>query len=91
MQNSASGQGLERSNSTASSTYSFDVGDEKAGGGGAAAAGAAGLTRGNTLAVAAPGGVARGNTVRQYNQQEKGFPFENGDGLREDGRGYRGF
>jgi len=76
MQNSASGQGLERSNSTASSTYSFDVGDEKAGGGGAAAA---------------AGGVARGNTVRQYNQQEKGFPFENGDGLREDGRGYRGF
>lgn len=61
---------LARSNSQASSKYSFDETDEKAGGGAAA--------------------LARGNTIRHF-PLEKTFPSEYGDGLREDGRGYRGF
>ena len=61
---------LGRSNSQASSQYSFEASDEKAGGG-------------NTI-------LARGGTIRQF-QPEKVVPLEQGDGLREDGRGYRGF
>jgi len=103
MQNSGA-QGLERSNSTASSRYSFDAADEKAGMGAGPGAGltrgntnGGGLTRGNTngggLARGntnggSGGGVERGNTIRKF---EKVYPFEQGDGLREDGRGYRGF
>jgi hypothetical protein len=95
MQTSASTQNLERSNSTASSNYSFDAADEKAGTGGQGLTRGntnAGLTRGNTNAGLTRGntnaGVQRGNTIRQF---EKTYPFEQGDGLREDGRGYRGF
>ena len=68
---------LHRSNSNASSKYSFDATDEKAGGGSAV--------------------LARGNTIRQFTSaaagQEKSAypPMESGDGLREAGRGYRGF
>jgi hypothetical protein len=70
---------LHRSNSNASSKYSFDEMDEKAGGG--------------------SGVLARGNTIRVFPStpagQEKSVyppnPYETGDGLREDGRGYRGF
>ena len=70
MQNTSSANSLGRSNSVASSKYSFDEMDEKAGGGAAT--------------------LARGNTIRQFGQ-EKFYPSESGDGLREDGRGYRGF
>jgi hypothetical protein len=70
---------LQRSNSNASSKYSFDETDEKAGGGSAV--------------------LARGNTIRHFTSaaagQEKSVypppPMESGDGLREAGRGYRGF
>jgi hypothetical protein len=68
MQNS-SGASLGRSNSQASSKYSFDAADEKAGGGAAAA------------------NLGRGNTIRQFGGEKE----PSGDGLREDGRGYRGF
>jgi hypothetical protein len=80
MQNSTTQSTLERSPSTTSSKYSFDGEDEKVG------SGVAGVTRGNTMR----GGVVRGNTVRHFPATEKN-PFERGDGLREDGRGYRGF
>jgi hypothetical protein len=61
MQNSSSyAPSLNRSNSNASSKYSFDENDEKAGG----------------------GSIFRGQTNDKYGA---------GDGLREDGRGYRGF
>jgi len=65
MQNSSSGNSLGRSNSQASSKYSFDQNPEKE-----------------------VVGVARGGTIGQFNGVEKS---EMGDGLREDGRGYRGF
>jgi len=69
-QNASSANSLQRSNSVASSKYSFDEMDEKAGGGAAV--------------------LARGNTIRHFGQ-EKVYPSETGDGLREAGRGYRGF
>jgi hypothetical protein len=68
MQNSSSANSLGRSNSQASSKYSFEAADEKAGGG---------------------SNVLRGNTIRQFGG-EKQTPM-GGDGLREGGRGYRGF
>ena len=70
MQNTSTPPSLHRSNSQASSKYSFDEMDEKAGGGAAT--------------------IMRGNTIRHF-AQEKVYPTERGDGLREDGRGYRGF
>lgn len=70
MQNSSAPPSVHRPNSVASSTYSFDETDEKAGGGVAT--------------------LMRGNTIRHF-AQEKVYPMESGDGLREDGRGYRGF
>ena len=70
VQNPAVAPSLNRSNSQASSKYSFDETDEKAGGGVAT--------------------LMRGNTIRHF-AQEKVYPTERGDGLREDGRGYRGF
>lgn len=66
MQNESSANTLGRSNSGASSAYSCDIADEKAG-----------------------GGLGR-STTGQWGRDEK-HVFENGDGLREDGRGYRGF
>ena len=70
VQNSSTAPSLHRSNSQASSKYSFDEMDEKAGGGVA--------------------NIMRGNTIRHFGQ-EKVYPTESGDGLREAGRGYRGF
>jgi hypothetical protein len=35
--------------------------------------------------------LARGNTIRHFAQEKPTYPSENGDGLREAGRGYRGF
>ena len=64
MQNASAAPSLKRSNSNASSTYSFEQGDEKAG----------------------QTGLTRGNTIRHFAQEK-----EVGDGLREGGRGYRGF
>src|SRR5579862_626359 len=66
MQNSSSAQSLGRSNSQASSKYSFDAADEKLGNGAS---------------------VMRGNTIRQFGAEKN----MGGDGLREGGRGYRGF
>ena len=66
MQNSSSAQSLGRSNSQASSKYSFDAADEKTSNGAS---------------------VMRGNTVRQFGAEKT----MGGDGLREGGRGYRGF
>lgn len=81
MQNSSSANSLGRSNSQASSKYSFDAADEKAGAG-------PGVARGNTIGGGA--NVIRGNTIRQFGQ-EKQTPMDANDGLREGGRGYRGF
>jgi len=64
MQNESSTLG--RSNSQASSKYSYDAADEKA------------------------GGLGRQHTG-QWGRADEKQVFENGDGLREDGRGYRGF
>jgi hypothetical protein len=93
MQNSSSANSLGRSNSQASSKYSFDGADEKAGGGATVArgntiTGGAGVMRGNTIGGGA--NVMRGNTIRQFGQ-EKQVPMDSNDGLREGGRGYRGF
>jgi hypothetical protein len=92
MQNSSSANSLGRSNSQASSKYSFDAAEEKAGGAAGVArgntiGGGAGVMRGNTIGGA---NVTRGNTVRQFGQ-EKQTPMDSSDGLREGGRGYRGF
>lgn len=76
MQNASPPASLHRSNSNASSKYSFDASDEKAGSSGAPA-------------------LMRGGTIRHFGVQEKPpyapMDMENGDGLREAGRGYRGF
>jgi len=74
MQNTSSGASLTRSNSNASSKYSFDASDEKAGSSGAPP-------------------IMRGGTIRHFGVQEKPPypPMQSDDGLREGGRGYRGF
>ena len=77
MQNTSSGEASlsrSRSNSNASSKYSFDASDEKAGSSGAPP-------------------IMRGGTIRHFGVQEKPPypPMQSDDGLREGGRGYRGF